>query len=1191
MARHSVIIGVGGTGTYILTLIKKELLEINRGQKPDNVKLLAFDTLPEAGAGGQQDLPENVISIQNVKLEQDVEFIGLSGNGWALGEAAVKGEAPHLSRWFDAAYYQTKMPPALWDLGGGAGRIRQFGRLAFYMKVNGIRERIKNAFTEIAAKRAMNEEVEVIIVSSFAGGTGAGMLVDMGVTCRELGTLFNNQLVIRGIFVLPTAFVSMSALDDEGRSMMARSFATWRELDRFMNLGPKYGEHVIPYKPEGLDIQVASRPFDECFLVDRRSDNNSLETVDAKCGVFPAVANFISLLLDNQAGKVFAERDRNYIVPLNQRAKKQGYTALRTYTVKVPIYYDMEIRALTFASEMMKRWLIPLTNVSGNITGLADNQNNEMPNTQGRDQVIPFLQATSQRVAAVTDRMSVAGGAGAVPSLNNTYLLPYIAEVYALKNNPSALQDKKDTDKLGGYVGDMVSEFSFAGKMVVLPQDYNKTNIKVNGVEKQADSAGMIAECNTHLWDEVRSSEEYGDHPLDALNRFQSPTEGLQNFERTHLGAGAGNSGKFGQAMLESRLFQVARFRELLRQWVLNTLNGTQLDPFMGLAGKLGYTNDFCDELVNALDFFTNNYLQNVKKLRDGLFLIDAANANEQNAQAAMEEWAGRKCAFFFTHPRAYVRQNQYLLAADDRIQVQRDDMVLDAMMNTGKEMLEEARRAQAAVKAWVAALATGGQNTIGLYKDLSNESARVAGNLAAEQQSSPTQMMTPTRTYTTDLPSIDLQMKRISWDVDVSNGFKVKCAMAVPTDATDSEGRAISQNEDLTSGDTQADLRHNKEIVKKVCRNVYRYEWDQRMALDEAMRLQPNAQALAVTMKNNCDILARLNTARANTGEYINSVYLRVMDPAKSTMPNPVEYVTAMNNKVCETLGMAISDITVPSEDQYKITLLRTTHRIQDSDFEIWGDLHKLYKANIANDNTRDGAARMHIFPAERNSVRYESQLTSKLNKGYRAFHPEVVMLMEHADRLSLFFRCLAYGFIKTGQLPNSEQKVYYLDVPEIGSEFDQKINLVTTSLTDDGQFREPTWFEVVNAFAMVGEDYKNNRKINWGSLRKAIALYEMRLRNKGELTGKIRYQVDDNNGIVKKLNTIAREKRRAYQQRIGKEPPEGTWTWNDDGSEYYDLEDLAHMMYLDVLDEQRHQVSNVNQPDEPEPQQGEGI
>jgi len=44
MTRPAYIIGLGGTGQWIATFMKKELLEINDGALPENVKLLAIDT-------------------------------------------------------------------------------------------------------------------------------------------------------------------------------------------------------------------------------------------------------------------------------------------------------------------------------------------------------------------------------------------------------------------------------------------------------------------------------------------------------------------------------------------------------------------------------------------------------------------------------------------------------------------------------------------------------------------------------------------------------------------------------------------------------------------------------------------------------------------------------------------------------------------------------------------------------------------------------------------------------------------------------------------------------------------------------------------------------------------------------------------------------------------------------------------
>ena len=399
------------------------------------------------------------------------------------------------------------------------------------------------------------------------------------------------------------------------------------------------------------------------------------------------MANFISVVLDPEAGNTFAQQDRNNIIPIMTAPDRQGYTVLRTFTMKVPIYYDIEIRSLRLAKDVLDRWLVP-TRSAGRVSGLADNQNGEVPNTQGRDSVIPFLKAPNQRLAAVTNRMTATGITGERGTLSNSALLPHIADIWGLHTNPAGLQTQKENDAWGGYIGESVNEATLGGKLVVLPADSNQTKIVVNRVEKEADVPGNLAECNTHVWDEVKPSDEYGDLPIDALSRFKDPQVGITNFERIHLGAGAGSSGKFGGALEESRRFQTARFRQLVRQWMLNTLNGTQMEAFIGVAGKLGYIKDFCDELVKALDFYVNTYLEDVKRIRSTQYLLENAKAAEIDAEVSMEDWAGRKCIFFFNHPRSYVRQNQYLVAVDERIQVIKDNMVLDALMATGSEML-----------------------------------------------------------------------------------------------------------------------------------------------------------------------------------------------------------------------------------------------------------------------------------------------------------------------------------------------------------------------------------------------------------------------------------------------------------------------------------------------------------------------
>lgn len=1192
MARHAIIIGVGGTGTYVVTLVKKELMEINGGKVPNNVRLLAFDTMPEAAAGGNKDLPENIISIGNVKLEPSVEFFPLSGNGWQIGESVVKDELPHIGKrggskqgyiWFDSIEYRKQIPPALWDLAAGAGRIRQFGRLSFFMKIDDvIRPRLENAFAGVTANLEHNEELEVILISSFAGGTGAGMFVDMGVLCRDLGKSINNHMIIRGFFVLPRAFANPHSIDEESRHMMARSFAAWRELDRFMNVSPDYGLHKISYKPNNqLDIEVKARPFDVCYLVDSKSINYSLETVPTEHGVFPTVANYISLILDEQAGPAYSQDTRNYL--RSDSSNKPGYSAFRTHTIKVPIYYDLELSAISFARDLLDRWLAPLRDGKGNIIGLADNFNNEIPNTQGRDSVIPFLQAASQTDNAVLNRMSVDEGAVTGPTLQNAYLLPHVAYIYGLRNSPSKLSQEKDNDALGGYtiVGEdgSISPGTYVGRMALLPPDANRTRIEMDGKLREPDATAMKTEVGTYLWDEVKPSSEIGEHPMYALDRFRDPVEGIEAFERKHLGAGAGSSGKFGAALTEARKFQVKRFHDLLRIWLLNTLNGTQVNPRVGMAAKLGYAADFCNELIKALDYF-RGYLEDVKTKRDNMSLMSGAIEEEEYTRQEMENWATRKCVFFFTHPRAFVKQHHYLKAVENRLRVRKDDMLLEALNLVTADLLKEARKTQEMVQQWVNVLALGGDKTIGLLRTMTTQQEVTSNTMAEERLDEATQTMTPEAKYILNEARIDEEMRRINWTVDPETNA-ITCKIWVPVETVSSNGVAtiVDQPMDLGAGDNQIDLERNLSLFMRICRHVYRNMRDQRRVVDEVIKMNQYGQpvALANDLVNHSDVLVDLSAA-ADRQHHVRQAFFRVMDPAKAKSPQAAEYIKSVTDQMTATLGIAEGKgfRQLESQDEFKMTLLRTTYRIQDTDFSIWSHLRDMYLQHITSSRNIENAARLHVFPAECNAARYESRMPFLLHKGYRPLHPRVVMLLEYSERVSLFWRCLAYGFIKPIEDRDTGERKYVFSLPRIGNNISQENYLLITNMDQYNNLVYTDWpgiFDVIHSFVMIGKDRTNNNEINWQNLINATHQWENHLRDCNEFEDRIQFQMTGANGQVAQLMQKRDELRKVYLAQH-QSLPQGGWTWGEDGQEYEDLADLARMMYMDILSSQNAEV-----------------
>ena len=73
MTRPAIVIGLGGSGQWVLTFLKKELLEIGGGTLPSGVKLLSFDTTTRTTAGtGQASKRDKEEDIQyKIKKERE----------------------------------------------------------------------------------------------------------------------------------------------------------------------------------------------------------------------------------------------------------------------------------------------------------------------------------------------------------------------------------------------------------------------------------------------------------------------------------------------------------------------------------------------------------------------------------------------------------------------------------------------------------------------------------------------------------------------------------------------------------------------------------------------------------------------------------------------------------------------------------------------------------------------------------------------------------------------------------------------------------------------------------------------------------------------------------------------------------------------------------------------------------------
>jgi hypothetical protein len=262
----TLVVGVGGTGRWVLTHLKKSLSDGGFGKVPDKVRFALVDTSEREATNVYFDAAgrQTGVSFAGASLNKD-EVLLLGPNLAALigqtNDAALAGWFPH-----DA--YQG-LPESEKDLGQGTRQRRPLARAGLIHK---LREganatetppdaaRLWQFLTE--SSRAVvqerdetthNDLVRIVLVGSMAGGM-SGVLVDLAVLLRAAA---DRALPNGGTVNLEGYFTTDGPFRQLGGSRLARqsnTVATARELQRLqMNAG----------QPTLVDFTADTGPLDE----------------------------------------------------------------------------------------------------------------------------------------------------------------------------------------------------------------------------------------------------------------------------------------------------------------------------------------------------------------------------------------------------------------------------------------------------------------------------------------------------------------------------------------------------------------------------------------------------------------------------------------------------------------------------------------------------------------------------------------------------------------------------------------------------------------------------------------------------------------------------------------------------------------------------------------------------------------
>jgi len=318
------VIGIGGVGCQVALEIANRFKNSEWEEIPETIRIRAFDST---------DLP--------LKNKSDLESL----NGFRFtplsdfnADAIVRNLPlyPELQRWWNY-----NIAPKYID--SGAGAKRPVGRLIFFHRFLQIYNALSDDFKKPLDQDLQTSLVQhgldtvkkspqVFIVGSLAGGTCAGMFLDMAFLTRNLlekcGYERGAGIQITGIFGLPSV-IEADAKDGhlaQGQDRRINAYAALTELDYL--LGDLPPEFKLQYPSPLGDLEPKDQVFNQIYLfTDTKMDGIRFPTQEP---ILKRVSYFIYSLIASGTGKEVRDHLDNFKAYFNvgERRLRDGLKAV-----------------------------------------------------------------------------------------------------------------------------------------------------------------------------------------------------------------------------------------------------------------------------------------------------------------------------------------------------------------------------------------------------------------------------------------------------------------------------------------------------------------------------------------------------------------------------------------------------------------------------------------------------------------------------------------------------------------------------------------------------------------------------------------------------------------------------------------------------------------------------------------------
>ncbi len=1031
MARPALIIGLGGTGQWVLTYVKKELLDYTGGEGvPDEVRLVAFDTTRSITEGQRKPKGEEPVVIDGVQLGID-EFYHLKGNIESIvREIVYENSHPHIASWLQARTYLSRLGPGQYILEEGAGQMRPFGRMAVFKDLEANPETskifgtIRDAIATIGEKVRENRSLEISIVASLAGGTGAGMAIDIAHIARTVAQdAIGDHFVIRGFFVLPRAFHRIPGGD--GTDMRARSFAAIRELSRFLTV---FGDRQYPmvYNREpsfarALQKPVEKRLFELCYLIDAKRERNSLEGVEAKYGVFPSIADAILAFVDESSGQAHTEHVKNVTKDLVRPDDDRAYfSTLGTYAITLPIRDIAEESSCKLAIDFLRKLVRPELNDEGRPIRLANAENAEMAGKRGADLGDDFLR-----------------NPGAVEGIRGSLFLREVAKTIEqghARNDALIAQaaERGNLDWLQTIEPDEVTD------------ELRELRLEIRKILEHS------------MRDDVKSSREKKLKPEHDVERVERE---VAKYRTEYLGReladGSMTGGKFREALVRYEEAQTGQFRRGLAGYAVDRLNGaSQADPVAAKGAKLGFMLDFLETVAKRFD----TYVQFLGKIRERRAQEGRLQLQREQVQAARNQMLEDRAKGGWFSKAGYSSQEEYLELMEQLIELEKDELVFDTVCRIADLLRDHSIALRDVVQEWAETLALGSTERTSLYQALMDAREQLRARRDRTRFLERVRKEETDAEYEHDLyhrfaeQELKSMLKSVEWQL-VDDGEDIALAVF--------EKPLLRRKLRQRDRPTEQNSRHLLEETRKAFQSLVGRETVGKRLMDRY-----DEEELSEEFYINGSPLFSAKTAPAS-GRPANFLAVRFGNS---------EGEQAYFHRVVNLLGRRAAAKSadaqpVTSQGAHKCTLIYTIDVVNADCMSAYDDLYNAYC------DFTDDRRLLHNFPAEVNAVHYEQRLQRELNRPYRTFSPRIVFMLEHDDWVRQFARCLSFNLIKIRK-DEDHNPFYVLDLPECehkGRTFPSQI----VELTQHATQGKPDLLRAMDTFVFRQKDLRRHLEI----------------------------------------------------------------------------------------------------------------